>query len=80
MFKSKDEMILAVVNSVPITTISSIDTTTAKDAIYFKWRNDEFKLSEDGSVYVLENECAVGSSLAILMAQVIKNYWIHNMC
>lgn len=69
-------MILAIVNS--LGSIDSIDTSM-EDAIYFSWRKDTFKLSKFGRVYVIENDAAIGNSLAILMEKVIRNYWVQRL-
>lgn len=55
--------------------VSDIDVTTSSDTLYFTWRGDRYRVKEIGGnldACEYEQECLIGSNIAILMREVLS--------
>lgn len=69
---TKDELILAVMASVPYANqIKELDTQSDPTAIRFTWRGNKFRVSETCDVEEVGDMVLVGSDIAILMRSLI---------
>lgn len=69
--KTQEAIIEAIMKKLPYPEQVKDIRLDVSDAVCFKWRFSEFKVTAD-SVYELRGGCAEGSNTAILMRELLK--------
>lgn len=75
------EILLAVIQSIPHPdAITSLELDFGSDCIYFTWRKEELKISNNGEIYVIDNvDCGHKNNVAILLERLILTQIYKNL-
>jgi len=78
MFKTKEELLMAIMKCLPYPDqISDLDMTTEPEAIRLTWRKGHsFNIPLTGHVYERLDGCLSGSDIAILFRELLKRQHI----
>lgn len=77
MFKTKEELVTAIIQAIPYSDhISDLDFTTETNAVIFTWRKtNKFRVTISGGVDEVGDGVLIGSDMAILVRELIKKQW-----
>lgn len=77
MFKTKEEIIQAVYSVLPYSDqIIELDFTNHVNEIRFTWRGKRYVAGLDGFTGISEPGIITGDNSSIMLAALLKNYWI----
>lgn len=81
MFKSKEELLMAVNKCLPYhENISELDFSTYELSIMLTWRNrHKFVIGINGTVYELENGVPTGTDISIMFRELLKRQYVSSI-
>lgn len=80
MFKTKENLLLAVIACLPYADqMKDLDFTSAAKAISFMWRGTIFNITTDGHISELNGGFSSGGDLSILLTALLKALWVKTL-
>lgn len=75
------EILLAVIQSIPHPdAITSLELDFDSDCIYFTWRKEQIKISNNGTIYVIDSVgCGHKDNVAIVLERLILTQIFKNL-
>lgn len=78
MFKTKEELLTAVLKSLPHPNhINDLDLSSETEAVMFTWRQNKLRVQLSGHVDEVGDGVLIGSNLSILVHQLLLNYYMN---
>lgn len=77
MFDKTEEIIEALYGSIPYSNQIKNLKISEHDEVYFTWRGKNLKAVKSGHIDEVEGGCLVGSDSSMLLAHIVKLYWIN---
>jgi len=75
------DILLALIQSIPHPdSITNLQLDFYTDCIYFTWRKEQLKISNNGEIYVIDNvDCGHKNNVAILLERLILTQIYKNL-